>query len=110
MLIVQKDQFPRLITVISMLLAFAFLTLDGIDGRHAKRTRYSTLACTTFHLLLLLFCPQLNGMPASLAVSFKRNASPIGELFALCCDNVATVFFALIACSIVGIKVRTPAW
>jgi cytidyltransferase-like protein len=39
-----------------------------------------------------------------------RNESPIGELFALCCDNVGAVFFMLIVCSIVGIKDNDLQW
>lgn len=33
------DQFPRLITAAAVFLAFAFQTLDSIDGRHARRIR-----------------------------------------------------------------------
>lgn len=41
-MVVVQEQFPRLVTVAAVVLAFAFQTLDAIEGRHARRIRYLT--------------------------------------------------------------------
>ena len=90
------DTYPRLISAAAVLLAFAFQTLDAIDGRHAKITRNG---CVFLQVVFPNF---------TLTLPYAR--SPIGELFAHVCDSLGAVFLMLTLCSIVGIKDIRVLW